>query len=136
MKTDQPFLGTGWGFPPTFDLDLGEVKMTSGIEDIERSLHILLATKLGERIMVPNYGCNLEELLFEPLNLTVKTYIKELIKTAILYHEQRIDVKSILINSQNEHNGEVLITIDFVIRATNSRGNVVFPFYKNEGSEI
>ena len=130
------FLGEGWSFPPHFDKKTGALVTTADIVDINKSLHILLSTKLGERIMIPDYGCNLEELLFQPLDITLKTYIKDLVTTAILYHEQRIDVTKITLDNGNELEGEVLIEIEYIVRATNSRGNMVFPFYKKEGTEI
>lgn len=136
MENKTSFLGTGWSFPPEFDKDRKSVLMTSDEEDINRSLEILLSTRLGERIMVPNYGCNLDELLFEPLNLTLKTYVIELIRTAILYHEPRIDVSNIDISESSELKGEFLISIEYLVRATNARANLVFPFYKVEGTDI
>ncbi len=136
MEDGKKFLGTGWSFPPEFDQDRGKLQTTSGIEDIERSLQILLSTKLGERIMHPTYGCNLDELLFSPINRTLKTYVSELIKTAILYHEPRIDAEKIDISQGNELKGELLILINYRVRATNSRHNLVFPFYKDEGTNI
>ncbi|MEP2935292.1 MAG: GPW/gp25 family protein [Gilvibacter sp.] len=136
MELEQSFLGVGWGFPPEFNYSNNTTQMTAGELDIQKSLEILLSTRLGERVLLPKYGCNLEELLFEPLDLTLKTYIKDLIKTAILYHEPRIDVLTIRIDSTNELQGEVLIHIEYMIRITNSRGNMVFPFYKEEGSEV
>ena len=86
--------------------------------------------------MVPNYGCNLDELLFKPLNLTLKTYVTDLIKTAILYHEPRIDLNKIEIDPSDELNGVLLIKLDYTIRITNSRKNMVYPFYKEEGNEL
>ena len=136
METEQSFLGTGWSFPPEFRKETKSVKMLQDEEDIKSSLEILLSTRLGERVMVPGYGCNLDELLFKPLNLTLKTYVIDLIKTAILYHESRIDVTKIAIDPSNELGGELLINIDYIIRATNSRKNMVFPFYKEEGTEL
>ena len=136
METSKSFLGRGWSFPPEFKKETGTVKMTSDEADIENSLRILLATRPGERIMVPDYGCNLEELLFNPLNLTLKTYVIDLIKTAILYHDPRIDVNKIDIDPADEINGVLLINIDYIIRSTNSRKNMVFPFYKEEGNEL
>ena len=132
----ETFLGQGWGFPPHFDKKTGQLAMTTGVEDINKSLEILLSTRLGERIMLPNFGCNLEELLFQPLDVTLKTYIKELITTAILYFEPRIDDQKITLDTTNELNGEILINIEYIIRITNSRANMVFPFYKNEGTEV
>ncbi len=133
---EKSFLGRGWSFPPEFNRESRSVKMLENEDDIKSSLHILLTTKLGERIMVPEYGCNLDELMFNPLNLTLKTYVADLIKTAILYHEPRIDVKKINIDSADELNGVLMINIDYIIRSTNSRRNMVFPFYKEEGSEL
>ncbi len=135
MEEYHSFLGRGWGFPPEFRKDSKSVKLIEDEEDIKSSLEILLSTRLGERIMVPDYGCNLDELLFKPLSLTLKTYVVDLIKKAILYHEPRIDVNKIAIDPVNELNGELLIKLDYTIRSTNSRKNMVFPFYKTEGSE-
>jgi uncharacterized protein len=130
------FLGRGWSFPPNFDIATQTVDMTEKNEDIRKSLLILLTTTAGERVMQPKYGCNMEELLFESLDTTTKTLIKDKIKTAILYFEPRIDVVRIELNTQNELAGELLIEIEYLVRATNSRFNFVFPFYRNEGTEI
>ncbi len=136
METNKSFLGRGWGFPPEFNRGAKAVKMLEDEADIESSLEILLSTRLGERIMVPDYGCNLDELLFKPLNLTLKTFVVDLIKTAILYHEPRIDVNRIDIDPTNELEGVLLINVDYTIRTTNSRKNMVYPFYKEEGNEL
>jgi phage baseplate assembly protein W len=130
------FLGKGWSFPPTFIPSLQGVEMTEKVEDINRSLQILLTTRTGERIMQPKYGCNMDEMVFEPLSTTIKTIIKDKIKTAILYFEPRIDVTAISMDTTNELEGEIIIEIEYMVRATNSRFNFVFPFYINEGTEI
>lgn len=136
MEANKAFLGRGWSFPPEFNKSTKQVKMLEMEADIKSSLDILLSTHLGERIMLPDYGCNLDDLVFESLNLTVKTYVIELIKTAILYYEPRIDVGKIEIDSTNEIDGVLLIKIDYTIRTTNSRRNMVYPFYKQEGNEL
>ena len=133
---NNDFLGKGWSFPPTFNAQMSDVIMTEKEKGIEKSLHILLTTTVGERVMQPKYGCNMEELVFEPLNTTTKTLMKDKIQTAILYFEPRIDVQRIEMNDSNQLEGEILIEIDYVVRATNSRLNFVFPYYKNEGTEI
>lgn len=136
MENKKSFLGTGWAFPPEFVKSQKAVKMISDEEDIKSSLHVLLTTKLGERIMFPGYGCNLEELMFENLDRTLITFVSDLIRTAILYHEPRIDVTKIDISQTNPLEGKLIIEIEYIIRATNSRINMVFPFYKEEGSDI
>lgn len=135
-KLHKSFLGTGWSFPPQFENQTGTVNMISDIEDIRSSLEILLSTRPGERVMLPSYGCQLDELLFEPLTTTMKTYIKDLIQTAILYHEPRIDVNKIELVDTGELEGQILVTVDYTIRATNSRFNYVFPFYLQENTNV
>lgn len=136
MADNTSFLGTGWSFPPEFDKGSKTVVMTSDEIDIKKSLEILLSTRLGERIMVPKYGCNLDDMLFEPLNLTLKTYVVELIRTAILYFEPRIDVIKIDISESDDLEGKFLILLEYLIRATNARANLVFPFYRAEGTDV
>lgn len=134
--TSDDFLGVGWSFPPVFNKPTGSVEMAGKETDIEQSLHILLTTTIGERVMQPKYGCNMNTLVFEPLNTTIKTIMIDKIKTAILFFEPRIDAKKISLNMINELEGEVLIEISYVVRATNSRYNFVFPYYINEGTEL
>lgn len=136
MENNDSFLGIGWSFPPEFKENTKTVTMLTDEDDIKSSLEILLTTKIGERIMQPKFGCKMEELLFNPLNRTLKTFVAELIKTAILYHEPRIDVEKIDITQGNELTSELLVIIDFKVRATNSRINMVFPYYKEEGTNI
>jgi Bacteriophage baseplate protein W len=129
------FLGTGWSFPPSFDTQTGAVIMTSDEQDIQLSLQILLSTRRGERVMEPTYGCNLDEMVFEPVNNTFKTYIAEMIRTAILYFEARIDLKSVVVDDSQQLQGVVLIVLDYTVRTTNSRYNYVYPYYITEGSK-
>jgi len=133
---NDDFLGRGWSFPPSFNAQLKEVEMTEKQEDIEKSLQILLTTAIGERVMEPKYGCNMDELLFEVLNTSTQTIIKDKIKTAILYFEPRINPTKIELNTANELQGEVLVEIEYVVRATNNRFNFVFPYYRNEATEL
>ncbi len=109
--------------------------MTADEADINGSLAILLTTSLGERIMQPTYGCNLRDLLFEPLDTALQAYIKDLVETAILYHEPRIRLENIILRPLQEE-GRLEITVDYRIKNTNSRFNFVYPFYIREGTEV
>ena len=90
--------------------------MSSDEKDIAESLHVLLSTRPGERIMVPGYGCSLESLLFESINLTLTTQITELIRTAILYYEPRIDLENVTLNPDYVLDGRIDIILDYRIR--------------------
>lgn len=133
---NKDFLGRGWSFPPAFDNLFVQVQMLEEEKDIHSSLEILLTTALGERIMVPQYGCNMNELVFENLNTMIKTLMKEKIQNAILYHESRIRLEKMDLYDDEQEDGKVIINIDYTIKATNSRFNFVFPFYKREGTDI
>jgi phage baseplate assembly protein W len=136
MSISASFLGTGWSFPPAFNNTGKQVEMLSDAADIQSSLEILLSTRPGERVMRPDYGCNLDELVFEPLTTTFKTYIKDLVSTAILYHEPRIEVNKIELDDGSGLEGKIILTVEYTVRATNSRYNFVYPFYRAEGTEL
>ncbi|HWQ26391.1 MAG TPA: GPW/gp25 family protein [Chlorobaculum sp.] len=133
---ELPFLGRGWSFPPAFDRSTPGVQMLDQEADIASSLEVLLGTSQGERVMLPWYGCNLEELLFESLDTRIKTLMADKIESALLYFEPRIRVEKITIDGSMELEGVVLISIDYLVKTTNSRFNMVFPFYRLEGTDI
>lgn len=130
------FLGTGWSFPPEFVLEKGEVRMSSDERDIEESLHILFGTALGERFLVPEYGLDMRALLFDPISTTMRTFLKERIATALLIYEPRIDVISLEVSSPDPNDGRLEVALEYRIRATNSRFNLVFPFYRFDSNEV
>lgn len=136
MQANKSFLGTGWAFPVSFDYDTGTVSMVSEIQDIEQSLTILLSTRPGERVMRPDFGCALDDLMFEPVDESILTFIKDLITNAILYYEPRVDLRNVEIVTDPAmlQEGRVLIELDVVVRSTNSRFNFVYDYYKREAS--
>lgn len=144
-RADPNFLGRGWQFPPRFDADLdpsgrprgkGVLAMAAGNEDIRESLTILMATLRGERMMRPNYGLGLQEHVFDPTDETTLGYFRSQIEEAILFYEPRIKVETITIDTSEEVDGQLLIQIDYWVPTTNSRSNMVFPFYFREGTNI
>ena len=131
----QSFLGRGWTFPPSFNKESGHTNMVEDVEDINQSLTILLSTSLGERIMLPEYGCNLRDFQFEPINASFVAFIKDLVRTAIIYYEPRILVENVEVTESTAaetYDGLLFISVDYTVRSTNSRFNFVFPFYQNE----
>lgn len=140
MNEDEPapitsFLGTGWSYPPQFVPETGEVLMTSDEEDIEASLKILLGTAAGERFLNPKYGLDLHEELFEPMSTTMTTFLKDRAKVALLIYEPRINLLALDLDTTAQLEGRVALVVDYEVRATNSRFNLVYPFYLSGGSE-
>jgi phage baseplate assembly protein W len=130
----REFLGRGWSFPPAFSNGGRSLEMVEAEKDIDQSLHILLSTHLGERVMRPTFGWKREALLFEPLSTSFATFLKREIETAILFFEPRIELGKVTFETAADVRGQVELRIDYTIRATNSRANLVYPLYLDEGS--
>jgi len=133
---DEQFLGKGWAFPLVFENQGRTVQMADAEEDIRQSLRILLATELGERVMRPAFGWKRNALLFEPLSTTFATYLKRELETAILFYEPRIDLNRVSFDDSQRVEGRLEIRLDYTIRATNSRSNLVYPFYLDEANLV
>lgn len=133
MAEENSFLGIGWGFPVRFDDITMDNSMVTKETDIYESLRILLGTQPGERTMQPRFGCNLRQFMHEIATESLFTQIKEVIRDAILRFEARIDVESLL-TEYDPNEGVLHITIEYRIRQTNSRHNMVYPYYLLEGN--
>jgi len=138
VSSDSQFLGTGWGFPPAFNKSAQAmgVAMVSHEEDINESLRILLGTAPGERVMYPSYGCGLKLMVFENFDQGSVTELKDAIKRAVLFFEPRITLESIEVDTQEIYQGCIRFCLNYTVRTTNSRSNIVYPFYFNEGTNV
>ncbi|MCI4670774.1 MAG: GPW/gp25 family protein [Bacteroidia bacterium] len=134
IKEKNAFLGKGWAFPPKFIKGANDSgpEMVSAEKDICESLQILLSTKLGERVMRPNYGCNLYKLNFEPINTQFLAFVQTYIEQSILLHEPRVELENVNINTSSQLDGILYIEVNYRVRATNSPDNYVYPFYLND----
>jgi len=130
------FLGRGWSYPPSFDRDAGSVAMVADEQDIEESLRILFGTQRGERLFHPKYGLDVNDLLFEAMSTTMRTLLEDRVKIGILIYEPRIEPLAVTVHSQEPASGELHIELDYRVRATNSRYNLVFPFYRSDSNEM
>lgn len=132
------FLGTGWAFPVRFHKagTSGGAAMAQDEQDIEESLKILFSTRLGERLFEPKYGLDMHELLFESMSTTMVSLLEERVKIAVLVYEPRIEPLAIRVGSPHPASGELHIELDYRVRATNSRYNLVYPFYKSDANEL
>jgi phage baseplate assembly protein W len=136
MSEDRNFLGTGWAFPPSFERRTKRAATVSTEEDIHESLRILLGTAPGERVMHPSYGCGLKIMVFESINESTITEIKDIVQKAILHFEVRITLEDIYVDATSADEGILKIGLEYTVRTTNTRMNVVFPFYLHEGTSL
>jgi phage baseplate assembly protein W len=127
--TDSDFLGLGWNFPVSLD-DGGQVAMAAGGEDgIRQSIWMILGTSPGERVMRPDFGCGIYDLVFGVNNAATATAVAVAVREALATWEPRIDVLDVYAVPDPSRPNLLLIEINYEVRSTNSRFNLVYPFY-------
>ena len=136
MTEDASFLGTGWAFPPAFGSTQGAAVMVSREQDVRESLRILVSTSPGERVMQPGYGCALRQLVFAHIDESAIAEIRDAIEQAVLFHEVRVTLDAVDIDTSELFHGELRISLRYTLRSTNTRHNVVFPFYFQQGTAL
>lgn len=128
----KAFLGRGWKFPVQVDENTGRIMTSSYEEDIKEAVRIILATRKGERIRNPRFGCGIYDYAFETLDFTTVSAIRHEVEMALVMWEPRIEEIEVTVDTGQEE-GVVLIGIGYVVRSTNNPFNLVFPYYLNEG---
>lgn len=129
---DKAFLGKGWAFPVTPD-PTGEIAVSEYEEDIRQAIHIILGTAQGERVMRPDFGADLQALVFEPVTTTTMALVRHRVEEALITWEPRIDVQQVRVAPDGPVRNRLLIDIDYRVRRTNTFFNLVYPFYLQEG---
>jgi len=132
----KSFLGTGWAFPPQFAKSLDSVIMTSEDQNIKQNLDVLFQTKVGERIMNFDYGTKLNQMVFDRISARLVGDIEDTVKDAILFYEPRVLLEEVTVDDSGYLEGLIKVNVDYTIRQTNNRGNYVYPFYLNEGTNL
>ena len=135
-KQEKSFLGVGWAFPPTFNKSIADVEMVTENNDIKESLEIYFATRIGERIMRSNYGCIIHDLAFKSSNTNSLKSVEISLEKTIREFEPRIIVHQVRAERINVDEGIINFIVDYEIKTTNIRDNIVFPYYINEGTNI
>ena len=130
------FLGVGWAFPSAFDKFHHDAETTAGVENIEQSIRIILSTMPGERVMRPNFGCDISTFMFSKGDTTTQGMLGDAIRKALLDYEPRIIVESIGTNLSDILNGKAVISIEYTVTATNVRRNMVYPYYLIEATNV
>jgi phage baseplate assembly protein W len=137
METD--FLGKGWKFPvQTVDISQNCEKQyfiaeSADEEKIRESIWIILGTAKGERLMHPEFGCSINRLVFEINNSTTRTLVAFHIQEALREWERRIEVIDVSADTDKNDQSKLEITINYMIRSSNRKANLVYPFYLERG---
>lgn len=121
------FIGRGFPFPLRFDAR-GSMVLVDGVEELERSMTVVLSTAPGERPFRPSFGCAIWELMFEPIGPNALGLMELYTREALAMWEPRVEITDVRAEPRPD-DGAVDLHIDYVIRATNDPRNLVFPFY-------
>ncbi len=128
----KPFLGVGTAFPPRLDPATRGFVRAEYQESVRQSILLILGTAPGERLMRPEFGCGIHDLVFENLSFATLGRVQQAVDQALLRLEPRIDVTSIDVRPGGDGN-VLLIHIQYQVRATNNAFNLVYPFYLQQG---
>ena len=133
MDERKDFLGRGWAMPVDLDPRTGLVATSEYEDNIRQSILIVLETAPNERVMRPNFGCGIHDLVFTAVDTTTIQRIRSVIEEALRRYEARIDVLGVTVDEDATSEGKLLIELEYRVRKTNQIGNLVFPFYFREG---
>ena len=127
------FLGRGWKFPVAVDAS-GNIALSEYEVDVREAIQVILGTSVGERVMRPSFGGGLENYVFESMSVTVLGRIQSTVFQSLVANEQRIQVLNVDVTQSPADAGTLLINVDYKVRATNTKFNLVFPFYLQQQS--
>jgi len=130
---EKNFLGVGWKYPVYITVE-GKIAKSEYEQDIKEAIWIILGTAKGERVMRPDFGCGIHDLIFTPINTATITLVENSVREALTIWEPRIELIKVEASSEKSEEGKMLVSIDYRVRTTNNRFNLVYPFYIKEGS--
>jgi phage baseplate assembly protein W len=130
----KAFLGRGWKFPVGVDPQSGRIAMSEFEQDIKEAIRILLATAPGERVMRPDFGCGIHELVFATISRATIGLFESRVRESIIKFGARIEIIKLDISAKDAVNGKLEIQLTYRVRETNNEFNLVFPFYLTEGT--
>jgi len=129
----RDFLGIGWKFPVQVT-PAGRIAQARYEQRIEESIFLILSTARGERVMLPDFGCGIHELVFASNSPGTTALVTQSVRQALSTFEPRIDVLDVSVENPVSQRNLLLIRVNYRIRANNALGNMVYPFYITEGA--
>jgi phage baseplate assembly protein W len=133
INLQKTWMGRGWAHPVQIDPHTGGVAYAEYEADIRQAIIIILGTSQGERVMRPDFGCGIHDLVFETVDVALLTRVEAAVRDALSKYEARIEVLNVRTDPLLAADGELLIELEYRVRMTNQIGNLVYPFYFREG---
>jgi hypothetical protein len=126
------FLGRGWSFPVRPD-ETGKLRLTDQEQAIRNCIFLILSTAPGERVMRPEFGCGIHDLVFQPNTAALRGAVQAKVREALVRWEPRIDILDVRAETAPDALNQLVIRIDYRLRTNNALFNLVYPFFLNEG---
>lgn len=127
-QNTRDFLGVGWKFPLQVTPG-GRIAQSRHEQRVEESIYLILSTARGERVMLPDFGCGIHDLVFAPNDSTTLALVAQYAREALVRYEPRADILDVDAETAPDEPNLLLIRINYRIRSNNATGNMVFPFY-------
>jgi uncharacterized protein len=133
---NKSLIGKGWSFPVRVD-GRGGIGLSAESSELDQSIQVILGTRIGERVMRPDFGCRIHDLVFSPINAETLSLAKRYVEEALGWWEPRIEVQEIEVASDASQKslGKLIITVHYRVRATKDERSLVYPFYLIEERE-
>lgn len=128
------FLGVGWAFPVSVDAR-GRIALARQERDIEEAVQMILLTPKGQRVMRPDFGCQIHDLTFSPNDATTAGLAAYYVKEALGMWEPRIRIQDVSTSIDPRNASRLLVEIHYEIKASHDRRSLVFPFYSIPGEQ-
>lgn len=128
----QAFLGSGWAFPITLS-ETGGIAVSQSDDKIKESIRLILSTAKGERVMLPEFGCDIHDFAFSVINTSTLTMMKTAVKDALVVWEPRIEVLGVEVSTDDLEHGVLHMQANYRVRTTNAEQNLVYPFFLRPG---
>ena len=125
-------LGSGWAFPPKVDAR-GRIALARQERDVEEAMYMILLTPVGQRVMRPEFGCRIHDLIFAPNDATTIGLARYYVEDALGMWEPRIQLQEVHVQPDPENQARLLIHIRYEVKATHDERALVFPFYRIPG---
>ncbi|HYR06161.1 MAG TPA: GPW/gp25 family protein [Longimicrobium sp.] len=131
---DASFLGRGWAFPVRVDPRTGRIATVAEDDDIRQAIWIILSTAKGERVMRPDFGCGIHDLVFDSVSTVTAGLLENHVREALIRYEARIEVVRLDVRTAEADRGRLLLELHYRVRRTNHEFNLVYPFFLSEGT--
>lgn len=133
MDQQKQWQGIGWAFPVRMDIATGVPALSRYEEDIKEAIRIILGTKRGSRVMRPDFGCGIHDLVFDVMDIAMFTRVETDVRESLVRYEARIELTGVRANPLRAAEGLLEVEVEYRIRQTNQEDNLVYDFYLHEG---